>query len=137
MKTEALNPLGIEPSGDCQQLRHPRHVPVEGGIKAGHLRQFRMPPPKHVHELNARRHVFRVIRADPAQLGHQLRSDALGLVQLDPTVDHAMPEPDHVCETDMMIEPANQELPCGAVIGCCNDTGSGLSGSVMNGQDWL
>ena len=137
MKTEALNPFGVEPSGDGQELGHPRHVPVKGGIKAGHLRQFRMPPTEHAYELNARRHVFGVVRTDPAQLGHQLRGDALGLLQLDPAVDHAMPDPDHFGERGVMIEPANQKLPCGAVIGCANDTGGGLSGAVTDGQDGI
>src|ERR1019366_10130250 len=89
---------------------------------------------EHLHELNARGHVLGVVWTDPVQLCQQLRSDAFGLVQFEPAVDDTMANPGHLRETDMMIKPVNQELPRGAVIGCANDTGSGLAGAVMDAE---
>ena len=79
MKAETLNALGVEPPRDGQELGHARHFPVKGGVKARHLRQLRMTLMEHLHELNAGGHVLGVVGTDPAQLGYQLRGDALGL----------------------------------------------------------
>src|ERR1035441_2448392 len=137
MESEALNPFGIEASGDRKELGHARHVAVESSIEARHLWQLRMALMEHLHELNTRRHVFGIVRADPVQLGHQLWGDALGLVQFQPARNDTMADPGHCGEPDMTIQPANQKLPCGAVIGGCDEAGIGLSGAVVNSQSWL
>src|SRR5208282_4085559 len=108
MKPEPLNAFGVEPPRDGQQLRHAGHVPVKSGIKAGHLWQSRMAVMEYFHELDAGRHVLWVIRADPVQLGHQSRGDALRLAQLEPAVDDAVADARDVGEPDMMFQPADE-----------------------------
>ena len=92
---------------------------------------------KHLHELNARRHMLGVVRADAVQLGHQLWSDALGLAQYQPAMDYSMPDAGHLGEPDMTIQPANQKRRRRPVIGCTNDTRGGLAAAVMDRQRWL
>ena len=137
MKTEALDPFGIEPSGDGQELSHPRHVPVKGGIEARHLWQSRMALMEHLHKLNAGGHVLGVVGADPVQLFHQSRGNTLGLAEFQSAVDDAMADPGHSGEPDMTFQPGDQKLPYGAVMGSGNDPGSGFEGAVPDGQRWL
>ena len=52
MKTIAPKTFSVERFGQGIPLRHLRHMPVERGVKAGHLRQFRKKPVNRFQPFN-------------------------------------------------------------------------------------
>ena len=115
MKPVAPEPARRKPARQRQQLRHPRHGAVKGGVEAGELRQQRVALLQGFDERNLAGQVVGVEGADLAQLGQQRRRDALGLLVLQ-AVHYPVPHCPNGGKAGLLLQPVQQEADGGGLV---------------------
>ena len=121
VKSVALYALRLQATGDWQHPGHSRHIAVESGVEAHHLRQCRGACPKNINQRNLVGQVLRCVLAEAVQLSEQLRSHALGLPVVGASVNNAMTDRGDGVETNAMFQPIAKKIRRRALIQIAND----------------
>ena len=119
MESVALNSLRVEASWDRQKFGDARHAPVKRGVKAGHLREFRVTPAECLDQLNLLWQMFWVVRPEAIQIIQQVLADQLGLCVCH-SMDHAVSQSLDRSESVLFHEPVDQTTRSRRVIGGCD-----------------
>lgn len=109
VKTVALDSLRLEAPGNGQDLGDPRHVAVKGRVEARYLRYTGDPLTKQIDYHTLGRQMLRSVGADATQLIQQFMGDALRLAIMGTAVYYAVADRPDRSETDLLVEPIDQE----------------------------
>lgn len=116
MKSVAPDFDGLETTRDRQEPGHARQGVVNRCVKAGYLGQLRMTLAERLYQCNLMRKMIRVVGTDAVKFIQQCPGNPLGLGMLH-AVDHAVTDCHDVRQTNVLIEPVDQEIRRGKVIG--------------------
>src|SRR3954468_17331272 len=108
MEAITLDAFRLELTWNRQDARDTRHIAVKRGIEAGDLRPIGMSLTEYFDEMHFRRQVFRIVRAQPAQLVEQCLCHALRIAVFFSAVDDAMADAAYRSSIEMPLEPVHQ-----------------------------
>ncbi len=124
MKPVALDALAVVFSGNRQNPRHARHLPMKGRIEAGHLRQAGRPPRHGFDHGDFHGQMIGIEGADAPQFVEQLGRNPFGLRIALPPMNNPMPDGGKLAQAESLLEPIEQMAGRLAVAGGLDLTGA-------------